>query len=111
MNPEITYDSTKFKITITTDKQLRIKVPKIHFGSDIANLWIDTCKDTYEQMLEKDFTSEFSLRGKSDINPNYEFYSFTLASKHANGSIVYEYKCLMFGKEVQVEKYIEKENV
>lgn len=110
MTPEIIRSGTKFKITITSDKQLRIKIPDINTGKN-TDLWVAICTDVLAQMEYNNFSSKFTLRGKADINPNAEFYSFTLSSKHSSGTTTYEFKCLMQGKEVQVLPYIEKEIV
>jgi hypothetical protein len=60
MNIEIDSSGNKFKITITSDEKLRIKLPESYKNTPEGDLWIKICKDIFTQLIEKNY-NQFKL--------------------------------------------------
>lgn len=111
---EVSYNGNMFKITITTNEELRIKIPGSYKDTDEANIWICLCQSVLEQMKENNFSSEFTLRSKARLNENGFFNNFVLRSEHGHSKPVRinEFRCQtddVDNKKVIVQKFIPKE--
>jgi hypothetical protein len=107
MNTEIDSSGTKFKITITSDEKLRIKIPESYKNTPEGDLWIKICKDIFTQLIEKDIQPVQTLRGKATLD-NVHFHNFPLTAEHSHSGCrrTNEIRCRIDEKnEVNIEKY------
>jgi hypothetical protein len=112
MENEISYTlGQNFKITITTDNQLRLKIPEDFKETTVSIAWIEMCHKILKQLKSKELCSEFTLRGKSRLNSFGYFHSLVLQSEHSHSGKrkINEIKCSIYENDVNVEKYIPKE--
>jgi hypothetical protein len=108
MNIEIDSSGNKFKITVTSDENLRIKLPESYKNTSEGDLWVKICKDILIQITEKSLQSELTLRGKTSLSNAGYFYNFTLTAEHSHSEFrrTKEIHCIINEKnEVSIEKY------
>jgi hypothetical protein len=109
MNIEIDSSGNKFKITITSDEKLRIKIPESYKNTPEGDLWIKICKDIFTQLIEKKLEPVQTLRGKATLNNVERFHNFLLTAEHSHSECrrTNEIRCRIDEKnEVNIEKYI-----
>jgi hypothetical protein len=108
MNTEIDSSGNKFKITITSDEKMRIKLPQSYQNTLEGDLWIKICKDVFNQIIEKKLQSKLTLRGKSSLNNAGNFHNFLLTAEHSHSECrrTNEIRCTINEKnEVNIENY------
>ena len=72
-------DTNTFKITITSDKQMRIKIPK-NLKNKFEEEWINKCNFIYKQLKEIEIKSTLRFKTK-DINIDYAEFEFDKETK------------------------------
>ena len=95
--------TSKFKYTITTDNQVRIKIPDRFVGTDFEQDWIDVCNEITGTLAL--IPRETTLRGRTNDasgGKNNPTIHLRKKAKNRNNPIVYSY-------EVFNKKLIKKE--
>ena len=73
-------DTNTFKITITSDKQMRIKIPTNFKNKFEEEEWINKCNFIFKQL--KEIEIKLTLRFKTkDINIDYAEFEFDKETK------------------------------
>ena len=85
MSFKVTRVGKNFKITVTSDHDVRVKVPVEASEKDEAQ-WIQNCRDIQNYLTYEDI--QFTLRGQTlDANEEY----LKLKSKHSGNHLVTRY--------------------
>jgi hypothetical protein len=108
MNTEIDSSGNKFKITITSDEKMRIKLPQSYKNTPEEVVWINICKEIFSKIIEKKLQPVQTLRGKSSLNNAGNFHNFLLTAEHSHSECrrTNEIRCTINEKnEANIEKY------